>query len=365
MVAARFNPLPAFKQQGACCMSHAFDFLVCIGRFQPFHNGHLAVVEAGLRQARQLILLCGSAEQPRSIRNPFTWQEREAMMRSAVAPADQARLLIVPLADSPYNEDRWVRDVQCVVQGVIAAHHQDLQRAPRIGLIGRCRAQSAYYPNRFPQWEAVAVDDVAGVNATAIRHSLLGPDFTPGTVNAWLPPGVQQWLTTFAASDICRDLRAEQAFITAYKQGWSSAPYEPNFVTVDAAVVQSGHILLIERDRRPGRGLLALPGGFVDPGERIQDACLRELVEETCIGVPLPVLRGCIKQSAVFDAPHRSARCRTITHAFHLELEPGRNFPSVAGSDDARTAQWVPLGELDPQRMFEDHYFIIQSLVGL
>ncbi|HVL00149.1 MAG TPA: adenylyltransferase/cytidyltransferase family protein, partial [Dongiaceae bacterium] len=78
-------------------MSHPFDFLVFIGRFQPFHLGHLAVVQAGLLQAAHLIVLCGSASQPRSLRNPFTWQERAEMIRNAVTPADSKRLLIVPV----------------------------------------------------------------------------------------------------------------------------------------------------------------------------------------------------------------------------------------------------------------------------
>ena len=64
-----------------------FDFLVFIGRFQPFHKGHLAVIEAGLEQADQLIVLCGSAHQARSVRNPWTVAEREAMNRTAMPAA--------------------------------------------------------------------------------------------------------------------------------------------------------------------------------------------------------------------------------------------------------------------------------------
>jgi bifunctional NMN adenylyltransferase/nudix hydrolase len=51
-------------------MSHPFDALVFIGRFQPFHAGHLAVVQHALSQSDRVLLLCGSARQPRSTRNP-------------------------------------------------------------------------------------------------------------------------------------------------------------------------------------------------------------------------------------------------------------------------------------------------------
>jgi bifunctional NMN adenylyltransferase/nudix hydrolase len=48
-----------------------------------------------------------------------------------------------------------------------------------------------------------------------------------------------------------------------------------------------------------------------------------------------------------------------------MELAPQAELPQVKGGDDARHARWVPLGELDPQQMFEDHYFIIQDMLGV
>ena len=57
-----------------------FDFLVFIGRFQPYHNGHHTVVTEALRRASFLVLLLGSAHRPRCTRNPWTFAEREAMV---------------------------------------------------------------------------------------------------------------------------------------------------------------------------------------------------------------------------------------------------------------------------------------------
>lgn len=348
-------------------MQKPFDFLVFIGRFQPFHSGHLAVIEAGLEQSQQLIVLCGSSHQPRSTRNPWSWQEREQMLRNCL-PADvQDRVLVAPLMDSPYNDEYWVRNVQATVNGLVAAHHRVPHKIPRIGLIGHRKDHSSYYLNLFPQWGSVEVDNRQGINATDIRTRFFAGNETElgELAEATLPVAMRAWLQQFASSDAYRDLTDEQAFVAKYKKAWDAAPYEPSFVTVDAVVVQSGHILLVERKARPGKGLLALPGGFVDPHERIRDACLRELKEETRIKVPLPVLRGSIKRSDVFDDPYRSARGRTFTHAFYIELEPSAELPKVKGGDDARTAQWVPLGELDPVQMFEDHYFIVQAMIGL
>ena len=57
-----------------------YDYAIVIGRFQPVHNGHVALLQAGLQQARRLIVVAGSMHQPRSFKNPFTVTEREQMM---------------------------------------------------------------------------------------------------------------------------------------------------------------------------------------------------------------------------------------------------------------------------------------------
>ena len=104
---------------------------------------------------------------------------------------------------------------------------------------------------------------------------------------------------------------------------------------------------------------LVLVNFFV--GDRLATILRRNLVPE----VPAPVLKGSIRRQEVYDDPYRSARGRTITHAFYMELEPNASLPKVKGGDDARQARWVPLGELTPERLFEDHYFIIQDILGL
>lgn len=342
-----------------------FDFLVFIGRFQPFHKGHLAVIQQGLDRAQQMIILCGSAHQPPSLRNPWSVQEREQMIRATLSPEDNARIHIVPLMDSVYNDEIWVRNVQATVSGLVTAHHKKPHIAPRVGLIGHGKDRSAYYLNLFPQWGAVAVVNFENIDATAIRNAFFGANTVTEKATELLPAGVQHYLQHYKDSDGYRNLHGEHEFVQRYKQAWTTAPYAPTFVTVDAVVVQSGHVLLVERKARPGMGLMALPGGFLDGGERLLDACLRELREETKLKIPAPVLKGSIKKQHVFDDPYRSARGRTLTHAFYIELEPNQALPKVKGGDDAKYARWVALADLDPSTMFEDHYFIIQYFTGL
>ena len=349
-------------------MKKEFDFLVFIGRFQPFHLGHLSVVKTALAQAGQLIILCGSAHRPRSVRNPWTVEERAAMIYGSIDESDQKRVHVMPLMDIVYNDESWVRNVQMTVNGVVTAHHGVPHSKPRIGLIGHSKDHSSYYLNLFPQWGSVDVDNFDEINATRIRElffSASSGKYLDETAVGQLPPNVLTAMQDFAVGESFQHIQDEHHFIEKYKSAWEASPYPPTFVTVDAVVVQSGHVLMVERKARPGRGLMALPGGFVGPYERLMDACLRELREETRLKIPAPVLQGSIKHQMVFDDPYRSERGRTVTHAFYIELKPDSQLPKVKGGDDARHARWVPLAELDPAQIYEDHYFIIKELAGM
>jgi bifunctional NMN adenylyltransferase/nudix hydrolase len=157
--------------------------------------------------------------------------------------------------------------------------------------------------------------------------------------------------------------------VQEYRTQWARAPYPPTFVTVDAVVVQAGHVLLVRRKEFPGEGQWALPGGFVQQNETLRQACIRELMEETKISFGQKikaerVLEKSIVRSQVFDDPYRSVRGRTITHAFLIHLAPSTTLPFVEGSDDAKEARWWHLADVRPEMMFEDHASIIANLTG-
>ncbi|MWJ28223.1 bifunctional nicotinamide-nucleotide adenylyltransferase/Nudix hydroxylase [Halomonas sediminis] len=344
-----------------------FDCLVFIGRFQPPHLGHLAVIREALKQARQVIVLVGSAWQARSLRNPWRFEERQAMLRTGFDEAENERLEIAPLLDALYNDDVWVRDVQRKVRDIASPTHA---RLPRIGLIGASRGQSSYYLSLFPQWESVSVPLVDGISASQIRERLFrSPDASNDYLSTGashdLPPGVVDRVAQFCQGEVYHQLLEEQQLLDQYRKAWAQAPYPPIFVTVNAVVVQSGHVLLVRRTAAPGKGLFALPGGFINPHERLLDACLRELRERLRLKVPEPVLKGSLRGQRLFDEPHRSWRGRTLAEAFYFALRPEQQLPRlkpVKGGDHAR---WVALADLEPDSLFEDHFFIIQNFLGL
>ena len=338
---------------------YEYDFLVFIGRFQPFHLGHKTIIDLGLKKARHLILLIGSAKEARSTRNPFTWEERAEMILNAYSADDRERIHATPLLDLPYAEQSWIRNVQMSVQGISCQYQ--VTGDVRIGLIGHAKDHTSYYLNMFPQWGHVDAAREFDMDATTVRTAYLrGENFE--TTN--LPVSTLDFLDRFQDSEGFKVLEHEQAIVDQYKKAWEQAPYVPTFVTVDSVVVQSGHILLIKRRSAPGKNLWALPGGFIDPFERLEDGAIRELREETKITVPAPVLKGSIKVKEVFDDPYRSERGRTITTAFLIELAGDKKgLPRIKGSDDAAKARWVPIADINSEQLFEDHFHIIQTLL--
>lgn len=329
-----------------------YDTMVFIGRFQPLHIGHEAVIRKALSMAKEVVIVVGSAFQSRDIRNPFTFKERADIIRE-VFPNDN--LHIVPAQDFPYDDNRWIKGIQQAVES--------FTKNKNVALIGHEKDGTSYYLKLFPYWKSESVTNIDGINATDIRDTLfMGKGIMPTTLSTPVQNLFRKPHNPYAR--VLDDLSYEKKLIDGYKESWEAAPYPPTFVTTDAVVIQSGHVLLVQRGHSPGIGLLALPGGFLNQGEKIVDGMIRELREETRLKVPDPVLRGSIVDQAVFDDPMRSTRGRTITHAFHIELEPMMKLPKIKGSDDAVDAKWVPLADVDPEQMFEDHAHIIDYFVG-
>jgi 8-oxo-dGTP diphosphatase len=97
-------------------------------------------------------------------------------------------------------------------------------------------------------------------------------------------------------------------------------------------------VLVVERAKEPFRGALALPGGFVEPGERAADAAARELAEEAGI----VVRRDRLRRFGFYRKRGRDPRGAVESVAFHAYLAGA---PEVTGGGDARAARWVTLAE--------------------
>lgn len=116
-------------------------------------------------------------------------------------------------------------------------------------------------------------------------------------------------------------------------------------------------VLVVERGGEPFRGALALPGGFVEPGERAADAAVRELAEEAGIVLARDRLRrfGCYRERG------RDPRGVVESVAFHAYL-PGAPVPR--GGGDAAGARWVTLAEFFEAVVAFDHRRIVADAVA-
>ncbi|MEM9568061.1 MAG: bifunctional nicotinamide-nucleotide adenylyltransferase/Nudix hydroxylase, partial [Cyanobacteria bacterium P01_E01_bin.34] len=292
-----------------------------------------------------------------NIKNPWSAAVRELTILSCIKPEYRERVQFVRVRDRLYSDNLWLTDVQ---QKVIGIAEED----SRIAIIGYRKDSSSYYLDLFPQWTYIPTDNFKGINSTDIRNAYFSQS-SETEFFLLLPQGTQQFLQDFREQPLYQRLTEEYQFIQSYKSAWSQAPYPPTFVTVDAVVVQSGHVLVVRRKAKPGKGLIALPGGFLQQDETILDGMLRELREETGLKVPRPVLQGSIVGDHVFDNPGRSLRGRTITHAYFIQLKAGK-LPPVKGSDDAEKAWWMSLSDLHGHEdtFFEDHFQIVQHFVS-
>lgn len=324
-----------------------FDIALLIGRFQPFHMGHLALLQKALETAPKVVVLLGSAFQAHSPRNPFSHIEREAMIRSTLTPEQQERVLFVAQRDC-WDTPKWIQATRHTIFNAVGN--------ARIAVVGHQKVQSQVYLQNFPNWGYVAAGYQGDVNATQIRTALFAGNLKP--VQNWLPPTIYSHLNLWLNTSLAQEIIAENQAIIEYQVKWGKGP----FVTCDALVECCGHILLIQRGRRPGLGLHALPGGFLEVHESFSEGALRELQEET--GLELSEAEKVPFQSLIFAHPERSLRARIITQVVHFKLQRP-SLPQVQGADDAARAFWVPISQLPDleSKFFEDHAHIIAQFL--
>ena len=338
-------------------MSKPYGTIMLIGRFQPLHNAHLEIIKRCTALTDQLVIVAGSANQPRTYKNPFTFEERKRMILDATRGLN-LNVYVEPNIDTIYNDQAWAVRVQGI-------HSKYRCLGTRDAIIGHKKDDSSFYLDMFPQWEYINVEEIEPLSAVNIRDLYFKWDFNSNFIKNVVPETTYDFLMNFRRTEEFAQIVREREFVANYKKQYASLLYPPIFSTADAVVIQSGHVLMIRRRAEPGKGLWALPGGYVNANtdRSVEDAAIRELREETGIKVPAPVLRGNIKRSKVFDAIDRSPRGRIITHAFHIELPDGE-LPKVKGSDDADKARWVPIAEVKSEETFEDHFEIISHFLG-
>lgn len=119
--------------------------------------------------------------------------------------------------------------------------------------------------------------------------------------------------------------------------------YFQNVAAAAGAVIEAeGNLLLVQRAKDPDCGKLDLPGGFVDPGESLEQALVRELQEE--LGLTLTVNNcGTYFCSAVNEYFYRGILYHSLDMFFLIRL---KQQPKIVAADDVGDYRWVTPDEI-------------------
>ena len=316
---------------------------IFIGRFQPFHEGHRYAVSVAASQCDELILMVGSSNQCRSIKNPWTFEERRATIRTTLFAAGVKNVNIVPLNDHPYNDAAWINEVKTAAISLCSFPLEDV----RFVLFGHSK-EGNHYLKWFPDWKFVEINSNYAIHATSIRNRMFEEN----------------------SSIMPKTVRDDWKFYQTEYEKFANYPYPEtlNFNCSDALVTCLGKVLLIQRKFAPGAGAWALPGGFKNRNETFLDCAVRELIEETNIRVPEKVLRGSIVGTKLFDSPTRSFGINRNTLAVHFDVKPNADgsIPRANGADDAADCGWFDIDDvINRMSMYDDHKAIISTMLGI
>ena len=133
-------------------------------------------------------------------------------------------------------------------------------------------------------------------------------------------------------------------------------PKQDISVSVDCVIFsrnkEQEKILLVKRKKDPYKDYWAIPGGFLEEKEPLEEGAARELKEETGLSIKK------LHQIRAFGTPDRDPRGRTISVAFYGEVSSEE---TVKGADDAADARWFSLNEI-PELAF-DHAEIVKAAI--
>lgn len=276
-----------------------------IGKFQPIHNGHMSVIKNAMEEVDHLIIGIGSSDKHHTDTNPFNGAERKEMIESSVF----GNYIIVEIPDLN-NDALWLNYIETHCE----------------------KFDIVYSGNSY-------VINIFKPRGYEIRHPKEDIYISSSTIRDMMSRGAN-WkkYVPKPASEIMDRIVGEERVRTLYKQ------YKNPIPAVDIVIQFDNEIVLIERPD----GKIALPGGFVEYGEMLEKAAIREAKEETNLFIANPKLIG------VYSDPERDSRNHIISTAYFAE-----GFGNLKAGDDAMRAFSVPLEiALDMELAF-DHNKIL------
>ena len=247
---------------------------ILIDDFAIFHDGYLDLIEEAIKSTDKLLIFIRASECSTDIKHPFTAEEREEMICSVLYekyPKVDARIFHLP--DMVYEPLKWVHNLDDIIKKNV--------KSDSSVVIFDCNNSNELKCLNY----SIVNFKLPRSTQSVLEHIYESDIFSFSFFREFMPDPAVDCITSFLDDERVDSLLNEFKFVQEYRKAWENVPYPPVFVTVDSLVVCRNDVLVIRRGNDPGKGKIALPGGFINQDEFIKDACIRELIEETSISL--------------------------------------------------------------------------------
>lgn len=321
---------------------------------EPPHLGHLGVIKQLEIQYDKVRLLLGSAGEPRSYHNPWTYEERAEMLRLCVPES----VKIYPSPNNAYSDVEWAKGIpaQHGWEPTDDAHYV----APKKDGATASYLDLATLHNPHVYKTVIEINEANFLlHSRDIRDVIFNPYFDDLVVKNTLKPFLHKEVLSYILAwrstnkdDYMRICR-ERDYLGRY----NLKDYPPTGYCADLALFnrEGDKVLMIQRGRAPGELLWALPGGFVEQDETTQAAAYREFGEET--HGTLDASNHRLIGFDLLDAPGRSPRGRIASVMFVAQLTVD-DIAVTPALPETLAVEWK-MPRMD--ECFEDHWHAIEK----
>ncbi len=269
-----------------------------IGRFQPFHLGHMSVVMAVAKENELLYIGIGSTNVPVSKHNPFSVEERELMINGSLkGKIKNYKIYRVPDIG---NNSRWVKHVESIV--------------PKFDIVysGSPLIRKLF---REKNYEVRCIPAHVDTSSTQIREMMYaGEDW--------------EHLVSEGTLNVLKKINGKERVSSLM----NLPAYGATKISVDAIIKYKDSLVLIKRKNYPFQGMLAFPGGHLNYGETCEEAVVREAKEETGLNFKIEKLSG------IYSDPDKDPRGHYVNLVY-----VGEGAGELKAGDDAAEVLLVPI----------------------
>ncbi|WGL60243.1 adenylyltransferase/cytidyltransferase family protein [Pigmentibacter sp. JX0631] len=324
-----------------------YEFSVYIGRFQPFHLGHLQSIKFALKYSKKLIIILGGAYSSPSPRGPWNITQRIEMIRSCLTTLEKKKVFFVGIRDRLYCEEKWIQNVQGEVFKITNSESN-------IAIIGHQKDSSSYYLKIFPQWKFLETGNFKQINATDIRKIYFLKKDLP-RIKELVPKSILNYLTKYSKSDDYNFLKNKFKYIEKNKDSF----FNENVTNV--LIFCNQYILLLKSKETLKEGLYSLPEAN-NFNKDFESNALEYLQYEVRINIDKEYFSKSYVSSEFFNYSDRFPLGKQISKTYLFILKSD-NLPVISKARNSSEVIWILLDDLSflENKMYSDHYQIIQK----